>query len=83
LKEEKRPLKNYLAENSDERAGEGGSKGVAQAKAYNWVAWRNLIAASCFSRDDEDRSWPGFLTIYFKGKSTMKPDHMRGDKFSW
>ena len=47
----------------------------------------NLIVALFPSRDDEGmcETWPAksLLTIYFKGKSIMKPDHMREDNFSW
>ena len=46
--EEKRPAKNHLAENSDERPGGIGSK------AQDKVEWRRLIAALCSSRDEED-----------------------------
>ena len=61
--------------------------GETQAKASDRVVWGNLIVALCPSRDDESmcETWPAksLLTIYFKGKSSVKPDHMRGDKFSW
>ena len=46
--EEKRPAKNHLAENSDERPGGIGSK------AHDKVEWQRLIAALYSSRDEED-----------------------------
>ena len=46
--EEKRPAKNHLAENSDERPGRIGSK------AQDKVEWRRLIAALCSSQDEKD-----------------------------
>lgn len=46
--EEKRPAKNHLAENSDQRPGGIGSK------AQDKVEWRRLIAALCSSRDEKD-----------------------------
>ena len=46
--EEKRPAKNHLVENSDERPEGFGSK------AQDKVEWWRLIAVLCSSRDEED-----------------------------
>ena len=46
--EEKRPAKNHLVENSDERPG-----GI-ESKAQDKVEWQCLIAALCSRQDEED-----------------------------